>query len=445
MVGKWKSDFDKFVVLQSFERLGWVRAHDDEDDWNIYWTNVFTAKNIFNPDNGIRLGEYQLVNHFPNHYELTRKDLMVKNIKRYKKEIAKDPSGSSGVDPAEIPEMIPATFTLPADYSLFAEEFRRNPSALWIIKPSNRAQGTGIFLINKLSQVRRFANDKGWLGPQGAPVATSGKDTYVASRYIDSPLLIGGRKFDLRLYVLVLSYRPLKAYLSSLGFARFCNEKYTCDVSEIDNALVHLTNVAIQKHGPDYNASHGNKLTLASLMLYIAAHFGQRSAARLDADIRALIVHTLRAVQGVMINDRHCFELYGYDVIIDDRLQPWIIETNASPSLSTTTADDRRLKFHVISDALRAITPPEWRHLHPARTPDGFAPRRAASAGGGNARGGKGAAGSSPQQVGSFSLLIDEAAEMEVEKARKEVEAAAGPPRKPVWGSRPATGTRSFS
>jgi tubulin polyglutamylase TTLL1 len=34
---------------------------------------------------GIRLNDGQIVNHFPNHYELVRKDLMVKNLKRYKK------------------------------------------------------------------------------------------------------------------------------------------------------------------------------------------------------------------------------------------------------------------------------------------------------------------------------------------------------------------------
>ncbi len=38
-------------------------------------------------------------------------------------------------------------------------------------------------------------------------------ETYVVSRYLDQPLLLGGRKFDLRIYVLVLSYVPLVVYL----------------------------------------------------------------------------------------------------------------------------------------------------------------------------------------------------------------------------------------
>jgi hypothetical protein len=68
-------------------------------------------------------------------------------------------------------------------------------------------------------------------------------------RYIDNPLLIGGKKFDLRLYVLVTSFRPLKCYLFKLGFCRFCTVKYDTSIQELDNMYIHLTNVSIQKHG----------------------------------------------------------------------------------------------------------------------------------------------------------------------------------------------------
>ncbi len=71
------------------------------------------------------------------------------------------------------------------------------------------------------------------------------KESYVICRYIDRPLLVGGKKFDLRIYVLVTSYRPLKVWLSTLGFARFCTEKYSSDLNEFVNMMVHLTNVAI--------------------------------------------------------------------------------------------------------------------------------------------------------------------------------------------------------
>ena len=52
------------------------------------------------------------------------------------------------------------------------------------------------------------------------------KETYVISRYLNDPLLVGGKKFDLRIYILVTNYRPLRVYQYAHGFARFCNAKY---------------------------------------------------------------------------------------------------------------------------------------------------------------------------------------------------------------------------
>lgn len=52
--------------------------------------SIQTIRNVFSVDTGYRLSDDQMVNHFPNHYELTRKDLMIKNIKRYRKELEKE-------------------------------------------------------------------------------------------------------------------------------------------------------------------------------------------------------------------------------------------------------------------------------------------------------------------------------------------------------------------
>ena len=42
-----------------------------------------------------------------------------------------------------------------------------------------------------------------------------------------------------------------------------------------------------------------------------------------------LMIRSLEAVAAVMINDKHCFELYGFDIMFDHNLKPWLIEVRA--------------------------------------------------------------------------------------------------------------------
>ena len=48
------------------------------------------VRNLFSVDSGYRMNDFQIINHFSNHYELTRKDTMVKNIKRYRRDLERE-------------------------------------------------------------------------------------------------------------------------------------------------------------------------------------------------------------------------------------------------------------------------------------------------------------------------------------------------------------------
>ncbi|CAD7969862.1 unnamed protein product [Amoebophrya sp. A25] len=270
--------------------------------------------------------------------------------------LAPDDSGEPLIDPLTL-DFIPTTFTLPQDYSLFVEEFRRGGSS-WIMKPIGKAQGKGIFLVSRLNQVRKWATHPSHLAynKRDSDNPNPFREPYIISRYIDNPLLIGGKKFDLRVYVLVTSFRPIRTYIYDEGFCRFCNVQYSTDVTELDNVFVHLTNVAIQKHAEEYNAKHGGKWSLQDLRLYIESITQCRDTAlQVFRDIENMIVVTLKSVQHSMINDKHCYELYGVDVLIDGNLKPWLLEVNASPSLSTTTFEDRILKTRLIHDTFNIL------------------------------------------------------------------------------------------
>lgn len=95
------------------------------------------------------------------------------------------------------------------------------------------------------------------------------------------------------------------------------------------------------------------------MRLYLEGTRGKEVTDKLFGAITWLIVHSLKAVSSVMASDRHCFECYGYDIIIDNALKPWLVEVNASPSLTSTTANDRILKYKLIDNILNIVLPPD--------------------------------------------------------------------------------------
>lgn len=348
----YKTDLNKSVIIENYNERNWIQT-EDEDNWNVYWANVNVVRNMFNGKSMIKLQDNQIVNHYPTWFELCRKDNLAKNIKKYKKQLIKE-----GKNP-DILDFLPQTYILPSDMSVFMEEFKRNPTFLWILKPSNRSQGSGVVLVNKINKIKNLKfESKTITNEYNQQVQIN--QTYVISKYLDNPLLISGKKFDIRMYVLVTSFHPLKVWMFKFGFCRFCNEKYTVDINEIDNIYIHLTNVAIQKKYCKYNNYHGGKWPLKNLKTWIEMLYGYDKMHQMMTDIKNVFINSLKAVQHSMCSDKHCYELYGYDVLLDANLKPWLIEVNASPSLSTTTIKDKILKKKLISDVIEVVMTEKW-------------------------------------------------------------------------------------
>lgn len=91
---KWESKDEVYVTNKKKLTLSWVVFLGRNHSVSVFAfrMSVQTIRNVFSVETGYRLSDDQIVNHFPNHYELTRKDLMVKNIKRYRKELEKEGS-----------------------------------------------------------------------------------------------------------------------------------------------------------------------------------------------------------------------------------------------------------------------------------------------------------------------------------------------------------------
>lgn len=128
----------------------------------------------------------------------------------------------------------PRTYVFPEDYRKFCLEREASGNKhIYILKPAASSCGKGIKVIGPGTQINK-------------------KNGHIVSRYIANPHLIDGFKYDLRIYVVVTCFEPLKIFMLREGLVRFATQKYSTNPKSFDKTFIHLTNYSINKKADDF-------------------------------------------------------------------------------------------------------------------------------------------------------------------------------------------------
>ena len=301
------------------------------DDWLVLWSTKPLKMSQYG-----HFKKFQKVNQFPKSFELTRKDLLVESVQKMQ-----EIYGISQLD------FLPVTYTLPREVAQLQLQMAVNPAQYWIIKPSSSSQGKGIFITNSFADV---VQNRDTLGNS------------VASHYISNPLLIDQLKFDLRVYVALTSVYPLKVYVYEEGLARFATTKYRppgaadsgASLNNREGKFCHLTNYSLNKlnkkgfkQGSADDELSGSKWSLKALRKVLRSNGIDDKA--VFQKIYDVINKTFLSVDPVLRQAHaqyvqgksNCFQLFGFDILIDNKLNPWLLEVNLSPSLACESLLDQ--------------------------------------------------------------------------------------------------------
>ena len=195
------------------------------------------------------------------------------------------------------------------------------------------------------------------------------------SKYLSKPHLLRGYKYDMRIYILVTCFEPLKAYMFSEGLVRLATQPYSTAKGSLKKRFIHLTNFSINKKADNYKKNktgvtdeqtgpEEEEMSSKWSLVQLRQEYDKMGINydEVFKNVKNLCIKTLMAVEPqittAMRATKHrnqCFEIYGFDVIIDAKLRPWLLEVNVAPSLSSSSPYDKKVKTLLLCDTLHLV------------------------------------------------------------------------------------------
>ena len=308
---------------------------------NIFKVNLYDEWNNYNETKILRtINRFNKYTHYTNYhfiYYFNDKDYLHRLYKNMNKKFPEDYN------------FMQETYILPEDKEIIKKKFKNyklSNNNLWIYKPADERLGIGIKFLKNFTNIN---------------------DTGVITKYIHNPLLLYGKKFDLRLYVLVTSFLPLKIYFNKEGLVRVTTNDYNLDEKNFNNSYIHFTHTLINMenknftHPEFFTDERGHLWSMEALKNYIERK--GKSYDKLYNDIKDLIIKSIISAEDIFIKEsrekyfgKRVSTLIGYDILIDDNLKPWLLEMNCRcPDLGPHNIVDEIIKTELMTSYLNII------------------------------------------------------------------------------------------
>ena len=132
------------------------------------------------------------------------------------------------------------------------------------------------------------------------------------------------------------------------------------DLDSLGNRYAHLSNNSVAKYAKQVSTQYtieGNMWCLQEFQDYLQEEFGYDVwETELVEKIKNLVINSLESVQDMFdVKRGQQHELFGYDVMIDDDFNCWLIEVNSSPAMDYSTPVTERLVKMVLEDTVKVV------------------------------------------------------------------------------------------
>ena len=236
-----------------------------------------------------------------------------------------------------IPEISSILEKLQNNFPQYAFSGDRN---IWIVKPSGLSRGRGISCIDQLNDI--LSNIKT-------------HNQTVIQKYIENPLVIKGRKFDIRQWVLVTNFNPLTVYLFDTPYIRFGAEDFHLD--DFKNIFSQLTGNSIAKHSEKFENSEieGDMWETEQFREFLKNREGKDVWPQIQEKIKKVVIYALHSAKHKIMKRKNAFEVLGFDIMIDDLLNVYLIEINLSPDWTYSTKVTEKLIKIASEDIIKVI------------------------------------------------------------------------------------------